>query len=63
MKTSFLDYYKLILEKVSFDKGLLAKEYQKAIRSLQPDELEEFQHWLESSNLQLKPIQNRSSRR
>lgn len=63
MKTSFLDYYKLILEKVSFDKSLLAKEYQKAMKSLQPDEVEEFQRWLESSNLQLKLMPNRSNKR
>jgi hypothetical protein len=30
MKTSFLDYYKMILEKVSFDKKLMNKEYKKA---------------------------------
>lgn len=63
MKTSFLDYYKLILKKVSFDSGLLAKEYQKAVKALQPDEVEEFQQWLENSNLQLKLMPNRSNKR
>jgi hypothetical protein len=31
MRTTFLDYYKIILDKVSFDHRLFTKEYQKAV--------------------------------
>ena len=46
MKKSFLDYYKEILEKVSFDSNLLNKEYQKAIRCLKPSEVDQFNNWI-----------------
>ncbi len=46
--TSFLDYYKIILEKVSFDPMLLRKEYQKAKRNLCTDETKELNKWLQS---------------
>lgn len=51
MNTSLLDYYKLILNKVSFDPQLLAKEYRKAIRALQADEAKALDHWLQRSGL------------
>ena len=51
MKNSFLDYYKLILEKVSFDNHLLTKEYQKALKALTPDEKQDFHRWIESKSL------------
>ncbi len=54
MKTSFLDYYKLILSKVSFDRRLLGKEYLKASRTLQADELQDLNRWLRSRGLHLK---------
>ena len=58
METSFLDYYKLILAKVSFDRALFNKEYQKALKQLQEHEAEKFHQWLESTgyinNLQIK---------
>lgn len=63
MKTSFLDYYKLILQKVSFDKRLLVKEYQKAIKALQPDELEEFDRWLQANNLELNMMANQTNKK
>ena len=34
MKTNYLNYYTQVLEKVSFDRHLLQKEYSKALRSL-----------------------------
>jgi hypothetical protein len=46
MKTSFLDYYKLILQKVSFDPVLLKKEYRKAVQRLRPEEADQLRRWL-----------------
>jgi hypothetical protein len=51
MKTSFLDYYKLILDKVSFDRQLLAKEYQKAKATLAPHELPQLNAWLRAKGM------------
>ena len=51
MKKSFLDYYKEILEKVSFDSHLLNKEYQKAINTLNTSEIQQFDSWLHESGL------------
>jgi len=43
---SFLEYYKLILQKVSFDPSLLRKEYRKAMQQLRPDEADQLKKWL-----------------
>ncbi|MFP4090650.1 MAG: hypothetical protein ACLFUB_16955 [Cyclobacteriaceae bacterium] len=43
----FLEYYKQILQKVSFDHYLLRKEYFKACRYLKPQEKHQFHCWLE----------------
>lgn len=40
-----LEYFKLILQKVSFDRRLFEKELRKAIRSLIADEVEELESW------------------
>lgn len=41
-----LDYFKLILTKVSFEPSLFEKELRKAIKSgLRLDELKEFKKW------------------
>ena len=48
MKKTFLKYYKQILCKVSFDINLLKKEYQKAVVSLNTNELLDLNHWLEN---------------
>jgi hypothetical protein len=45
MKTSFLEYSKIILTKVSFDHSLFNKEFRKALRMLQPHERNELQSW------------------
>ena len=42
---SLLDYAKLILQKVSFDKNLFEKELRKAIARLMPAELEDLREW------------------
>jgi hypothetical protein len=52
MTTSFLDYYKMILDKVSFDSNLLTKEYKKATRSLHSHEIGDLNSWLRSKGLQ-----------
>jgi len=53
MKNSFLEYYKIILDKVSFDPTLFTKEYQKATRSLRTDEVGDLNSWLQSKGLQI----------
>ena len=49
MKTPFLDYYKLILDKVSFDQQLLMKEYRKALNVLTEQEAFDLQQWLSTN--------------
>lgn len=58
MKNSFLEYYKEILEKVSFDPDLLNKEYHKAIKSLNHSEVQQFENWIYERGLSssLAPI-------
>jgi hypothetical protein len=51
MKISYLDFYKLLLEKVSFDSYLLTKEYRKAVRDLSEKEKEELSKWLHEIGL------------
>lgn len=51
MKSSWLNYYKQILEKVSFDRHLLAKEYQKAVRTLEEPEVHHLNQWLATTGL------------
>ena len=48
---SFLSYYKTILEKVSFDNRLVEKEYWKAKQFLKSHEVQELDHWLNSTGL------------
>jgi hypothetical protein len=45
---TFLDYYKTILDKVSFDPVLLNKEYQKAKRNLQTNKIGDLNSWLQA---------------
>jgi hypothetical protein len=52
MKNTFLDYYKMILDKVSFDSDLLAKEYAKALNTLEEEEARTLQHWVKTRGLQ-----------
>jgi hypothetical protein len=51
MKTGLLDYYKMILHKVSFDASLFLKEYKKAIRALQNSEVDHLDNWLRETGL------------
>lgn len=45
-KTSMLDYFKLILEKVRFSNDLFTKEYHKGLKLLTPVEQAELKRWL-----------------
>ncbi|NDV15972.1 hypothetical protein GO009_08040 [Muricauda sp. TY007] len=47
MPRAMLDYTKTILQKVSFDVKLFARELQKAISRLLPSEVEELKIWLQ----------------
>jgi hypothetical protein len=42
---TMLEYIKMILEKVSFDKALFEKELRKAIKSLMPEEVKALKAW------------------
>lgn len=46
MSRMIYDYTKNVLEKVSFDLKLFAKELKKAVRNLLPYELEHLRNWL-----------------
>ena len=63
MNTSFLDYYKVILDKVSFDKELLAKEYKKAKRALNGSEASELEQWLRKTGLSESILYNQTAER
>ena len=52
MKKTFLEYYKMILSKVSFDLNLLSKEYKKAVEFLNTAELLDLNSWLEGRGIQ-----------
>jgi hypothetical protein len=45
MKNTTLDYIKLVLQKVSFDKKLFEKELQKAVRILVPTDISDLRLW------------------
>lgn len=42
---SMLEYIKIILQKVSFDRRLFEKELRKAIRMLMPNEVKRLKMW------------------
>jgi hypothetical protein len=46
MAKAMLEYYKTVLQKVSFDVKLFGKELKKAISKLLPEEIEELKAWL-----------------
>lgn len=43
-----LEYAKIILAKISFDKRLFRKEFRKAYRNLSPEERERLSRWIRS---------------
>ena len=46
-----LEYYKTILEKVSFDKNLFKREYNKAMEHLNSEEKVELIEWLKNTKM------------
>ena len=48
-----LEYVKLILIKVSFDRRLFRKEYKKSLAWLSPNEAMELKAWLREQRFQL----------
>lgn len=42
---TMLEYIKMILQKVSFDKSLFEKELKKAIAMLVPEEIKQLKSW------------------
>ena len=48
---SLLNYYKMILKKVSFDDFLLEKEYQKALKFIHPSERQKLDQWMIENRL------------
>jgi len=53
---TFLEYYKIILEKVKFDTKLLVKEYKKALDALKEQEIIELHLWLDARGLRKELI-------
>lgn len=51
MKTSMLEYFKIILDKVSFDRKLFRKEYRKSLSSLTNDEANQLKNWLRQQSI------------
>ena len=51
MRNTFLDYYKMILEKVSFDPDLFEKEFRKAMRSVEKHEADQLTEWVSSRKM------------
>ena len=47
-KKSMLEYCKIILVKLSFDRRLFRKEYKKTFAYLKPDEQSELKRWIRS---------------
>lgn len=48
-KTSMLEYSKIILSKVSFNRRIFLKEYRKLSNSLIPEESTELRHWVRNN--------------
>ena len=63
MKNTFLDYYKMILDKVSFDDELLAKEYAKALNILKEEEARNLENWVKSKGIRPAILTNYDSAR
>ena len=47
MARPMLEYYKTVLQKVSFDVKLFSRELKKAMARLLPEEVEELKKWLQ----------------
>lgn len=51
MEKSFLDYYKYVLEKVSFDQNLFNKEFKKALSKLEKQDEKKLLDWIKEQGL------------
>ena len=51
MDKSFLDYYKYVLEKVSFDENLFNKEFRKALNMLEKHDEKRLLQWIKDKGL------------
>jgi hypothetical protein len=51
MKTSMLEYSKMILSKVSFNRKIFRKEYRKSKQWLNQQEVYELRGWLRANKL------------
>lgn len=49
MKQTTLEYYKFILERVSFDPLLFEKEFRKAVSNLPENDASELRQWVKSN--------------
>ena len=49
----YLDYYKMILDRVSFYPELFVKEYRKAKRQLQPSDVDDLHRWIHEKGFQI----------
>lgn len=49
MKQTTLEYYKFILERVSFDALLFEKEFRKALSNLPESEAGELKQWVKNN--------------
>ena len=56
MAKTFLEYFKTLIPNFSFDRSLMLKEYQKALKLLNPNEQINLTNWLTQKGLQLQPI-------
>jgi len=52
MKTSMLEYCKMVLRKVSFSKKLFLKEYRKSRQWLAPHEMSDLKAWIRNDKCQ-----------
>ncbi|UJH67779.1 hypothetical protein [Allomuricauda sp. SCSIO 65647] len=58
MARAMLEYTKTVLQKVSFDAKLFARELKKAISRLLPSEIEELKVWLQYFVMDKPELQN-----
>jgi len=56
MTQTFLEYFKVVLPNFRFDIHLLQKEYQKALKILNPNEQMNLTNWLGKKGLKLSPL-------
>ena len=56
MAKTFLEYFKTLLPNFGFDIKLLQKEYQKAMKLLNPNEQQTLTDWLNEKGLKLNPV-------